>query len=119
MKKEQRPAYAVNLRKARKALGWNREKAAALLGIPPSTFGSYEEGRAKPGIDLLPKFAHVLRISNILSFLENPAFNYHDQGKEFSVSIQSDMENIYANAPARDREVVDMLLGIGTKKLTC
>lgn len=119
MKKEQRPAYAVNLRKARKALGWNREKASVMLGIPPSTFGSYEEGRAKPGIDLLPKFAHVLGIANILSFLENYAFDYHQQDKGFTISVQSDLENIYANAPARDREVVDMLLGIGVKKVTC
>lgn len=119
MKKEERPAYAMNLRKARKANGWNREKTAALLGIPPSTYGSYEEGRAKPGIDLVPKFARVMKITNILSFLENPAFIYQEQEKEFEVTFQSDLENIYANAPARDRQVVDMLLGIGVKKVTC
>lgn len=119
MKKEERPPYAINLRKARKALGWNREKTADLLGIAWSTYGSYEEGRARPGIDLLPKFARVLGITNVLSFLENPAFVYQEQEREFTVTFQSDLENIYANAPARDRELVDMLLGIGLKKVTC
>lgn len=119
MKKEERPPYAVNLRKARYALGWNRDKAATLLGIPPSTYGSYEEGRAKPGIDLLPKIARVMKITNILSFLENPSFSHKEQANEFSVNYHSDLEIIYSNAPLRDQQLVDLLLGIGAKKVTC
>jgi len=62
-----------NLKKARLAAGFpNQEKPAKLLGIKRSTFASYEEGRAKPPITLLPKIVDVYSIIDWRSFLADP-----------------------------------------------
>lgn len=119
MKKEQRPPFAKNLTKARKAHSWNQNKAADMLGIPRKTYGAYEEGRAHPSLKILPTIVSVFGITNLLAFIEDVNFSYYDQDKEFTVEYQSPLEKIYANAPERDRKIVDMALGIGVEAVTC
>lgn len=119
MKKEERSPFANNLRQAREAKGWIQHKAADLLGIPRTTYGSYEEGRALPSIKVLRTILHIYGITNILSFLENPDFNYQDQDKQFTIEYQSPLEKIYANASERNRKIVDAALGIGVEEITC
>lgn len=117
--KAERPPFAKNLVKARKANRWSQTKAADMLGINRSTYASYEEGRAQPILALLPTLISVLGITNMQSFLENQEFNYHEQGEEYSIEYQSPMEKKYALAPEANRKIVDLALGIGTEAVTC
>lgn len=123
MKKNERPIFAQNLIKARKAQnagkGWNQTKAADLLGISRKAYSSYEEGRAVPPLNTLPTIAHVFGISNIISFLENPHFVHHHQEREFTIHYESPLEKRYASAPSKERKIVDLALGIGTEEVTC
>ena len=68
-----------NLKKARKALGWSQEQAAAQLGIKRSNLASYEEGRAFPSITLLPALVVAYGILDWQRFIEDPAFDLHNQ----------------------------------------
>lgn len=119
MKKADRPPFAKNLSKARKAFGWTQAKAADMLGVTRSAYGSYEEGRAQPVLGMFTTFISVLGISNLQAFIENPDFDYWGQDREYTVEFQSPMEKKYAAAPNAARKIVDLALGIGTEALTC
>lgn len=48
--------FAERLRKARREVGLNQEKMAALLGVKTATLGAWETGRNKPDLaDLAPR----------------------------------------------------------------
>jgi transcriptional regulator with XRE-family HTH domain len=119
MKEDEKPAFARNLRKARHVKKWSQDKAADLLGINRSSYSSYEEGRAFPRPQVLPTIAHVLEITNILSFLENPDFDPRHQNKEYTTQYDSPLEKMYACAGEKEKRIVDLALGIGTKEVTC
>lgn len=51
---------AKNLTEARKKANKTQEQTADEAGIPRSTYGSYEEGRAEPGLSILQKLSIVL-----------------------------------------------------------
>lgn len=108
----ERPIFARNIIKARRALGWSQEKASKLLGITHKALGSYEEGRAQPELKMIPTFVTVYGITNVIAFLENPDFSHHDQDKEFTVAYESPLEKMYHSAPAKERKIVDLALGI-------
>lgn len=115
MKKEDRPIFARNLIKARKANGWNQFKAADMLGISRSAYASYEEGRALPALTFLPAIVNVFGITNITAFLENPDFSWRKQADEYTVEYESQLEMKYANARKRDQKIIDAILQIGNK----
>lgn len=119
MKKNERPTFAKNLTKARKANGWNQTKAAHMLGIKLKTYQKYEEGVSLPALDTLATLVHIFGVTNIVSFLENPSYSFYHQDMEFTVNYESPLEKIYAAAPEKERQIVDIALGIGAKEVTC
>lgn len=119
MKKELRPPFAKNLIKAREALKWNQHKAADMLGVTRQAYASYEEGRAIPTIAMLPIIAYTLKITNVISFLENENFNYRNQDGGFEIEISTPLQEKYQAATPTARRIVDLTLGIGNEAVTC
>lgn len=56
-----RPAFAINLRTARKRMGLSQVKLAAMTKIDRSNLNSYESGKKKMGIKVAKKLAHYLK----------------------------------------------------------
>lgn len=119
MKKELRPTFAKNLIKARKSLKWNQYKAAAMLGITRQAYASYEEGRANPDLSTLPLIAYTFKITNVIAFLENEDFKYHNQDGGFEIELNTPLEEKYQAATPTARRIVDLTLGIGNEAVTC
>jgi transcriptional regulator with XRE-family HTH domain len=109
-------AFATNLRKARKAAGYcNQTQVARLLGLNRSTYQAYEEGRAFPPAEVLVNIADLFLISNLRGFITDHAFDPNNQ-EATTISIpDSPLQANYAKASPRDRQLVDLILGIGMK----
>jgi transcriptional regulator with XRE-family HTH domain len=52
-----------NLFTLRKLQGWSRREIAEQLGIPTSTYQSYEDDRADPNIELLIKLSDLHNVT--------------------------------------------------------
>ena len=66
----------LNLKKIRKARGWNQDEGAEAMGIPKALLGAYEEGRAYPRVPGLISIAEKLGVDDLMGFLKNPDFKY-------------------------------------------
>lgn len=76
-----------NLKKARLAAGFpNQKKPAKFIGIKRSALASYEEGRARPAITLLPKIVDVYSIIDWRSFLADPHWDPAHQQPPSSIA---------------------------------
>ncbi len=61
--------FAVNLTWLRNQRRLTRKRAAELSGIPISNWSSYEEGRAKPVVDKLPKICQTLEFYDVIAMI--------------------------------------------------
>jgi transcriptional regulator with XRE-family HTH domain len=62
-------AFSENIKKLRKDRGWTQEQASDKLGIKMHNLGAYEEGRARPPLDVLKKFVELYKPKNVRKFL--------------------------------------------------
>lgn len=109
-------AFPINLRIARKAAGYSNQLIPAKkLGLKRPTYQAYEEGRSFPPADILVAIADLYGISNLRGFIADEAFNIRDQDASRAPAMDSPLQSNYAKASMRDRNLVDMILGIGTK----
>lgn len=115
MSEKGREPFPLNLVKMRRSLGWTQQKAADLIGIKCKTYQSYEEGRAVPSVLLLPTVATVMKITDIIAFVENPDFDPADQEAQYSVAFESGLQKLYDGAGPRIQKMVDLALGIGVE----
>lgn len=113
--KSMKKAFATNLRKVRRIHGWNQLQAATQLGIKRSTYQAYEEGRSCPRAEDLVTLADVFQIGNLRSFIADDGFNFNQQEGSPKVVDGSPLQTNYAKASLRDRNLVDIILGIGSK----
>lgn len=97
-----------NLKKIRSYLGWSQGHAAKQLDISRPRLGSYEEARALPPIELLPKLSVVYGITDWKGFITDPHF---DPGKQVADN-QSFIDQKYQLLQGKDKTIVDILLKI-------
>lgn len=74
-------AFPTNLKKARQALSFTQEKAAAIIGVKTRAYQSYEEGRAEPRAGILLSILKVFAITNPDGFYSDPGFQWSSQGE--------------------------------------
>ena len=106
-------AFATNLRKARKAHGWNQYQAASAIGIKRATYQAYEEGRSCPRAEDLVQLADTMGVTNLRAFIADEHFDFRNQD---ALPIRPKEEPVlqtnYALASPRDKKLVDTILGI-------
>jgi transcriptional regulator with XRE-family HTH domain len=92
--KKKKPIYAINFHFLRNQLRMTREEMAEKLGIPLGTWGSYEEGRAFPHHEKLPRICEALEFNDLLAL------------------ITIDLTQRKENAPVTELEAKDGLLKV-------
>src|SRR5882757_2664562 len=95
-----------NMRKARKAAGFeSQEKAAQALRIKRSLVGAYEEGRCMPPLSFFPTIARTYRIKDWLGFITNPNFDPADQRIQPPDTSTSLLQEQYASLTPKLKKV--------------
>lgn len=85
--------------------GWTQEKVAAKLGIPYTTYRSYEKGAREPNIEILIK----------LSDLYNVSIDYildHEPKAAYITPTESEHIERYRDLDGYGQEAVDSVLNI-------
>lgn len=55
--------FAERLRATRKALNLTQEHVAAKLGVTPTTYSRYENGKREPNVECLKKLSNIFNVS--------------------------------------------------------
>ena len=77
---------------------WSQEKAALQLGIKRSRLASYEEDRATPPIQLLPKIVYSYCVLDWKAFLENPYWDPRHQNPSHGIIPPAEKQYIALKA---------------------
>lgn len=106
--------FAKNLRRAREADGLTREKIAESIDVKPKTYAAWEEERGFPSEKDLISLALVLRITDLIGFISNPAFDIAQQLQKAQKpdSRLTNVQKAYEMAGVRDKLAVNILLGL-------
>lgn len=100
--------FASTLKKLRLNAGYSQKQVYEMLGIPQSTFSSWEIGKAEPSASMTLKLCKLYHVDDILS-----AFGY--DGYNEDGSIQLNLEEIkhiekYRSLDPHGKEIVDFIL---------
>lgn len=68
------PAWATNLKKARKRFGWTQKEVAEMLFKSQWTYGVYEKGLCEPSIDTWKLIWDLFKIEDPLKFWNEDYF---------------------------------------------
>lgn len=101
--------FAINIKRKRKENSWSQREAADVVHINPSTWASYEEGRAEPSFEILMKICKAIGIpvEDVGAFISDA--RYFDRGAR---TAQHQVVSRYNRLKPRQRMAVDILLGI-------
>lgn len=103
--------FSENLKKARKHNNLTQRQVAEFTNLSQGAVGAYEEGRAEPSNVNLINICELLRVTNVRQFLTDESFDPSNQDKSV-VHPVSIFEKKYNELPERQKQIVNMLMGI-------
>jgi transcriptional regulator with XRE-family HTH domain len=95
----------ARLRQLRTDRNYTQEKVAELIGIKRSRYGSYEDGRAEPSIQILRSLAILYGFRSIDKML----------GLEDGGALRSKVLEHYYNLDLDKRKIVDFILNLNAQ----
>lgn len=108
--------FASTLKELRLNAGYSQKQVYEMLGIPQSTFSSWEIGKAEPSASMTLKLCKLYHVDDILT-----AFGY--DGYNEDGSIQLNLEEIkhiekYRSLDPHGKEIVDFVLTKESERMT-
>lgn len=100
--------FSETLKQLRIDAGYTQKQVYEMIGVPQSTFSSWEVGKSEPSADILLKLCKIYGVNDILS-----AFGYDGYNEDGSICLNmNEIEIIekYRSLDTHGREMVDFTL---------
>lgn len=100
--------FSETLKQLRIDAGYTQKQVYEMIGVPQSTFSSWEVGKSEPSADVLLKLCKIYGINDILS-----AFGYDGYNEDGSICLnmhEIDIVEKYRLLDDHGKEMVDFTL---------
>lgn len=100
--------FSETLKQLRMNAGYTQKQVYEMIGVPQSTFSSWEVGKSEPSADVLLQLCKIYGVNDILS-----AFGYDGYNEDGSICLnmnEIDMVEKYRLLDEHGREMVDFTL---------
>lgn len=100
--------FAETLREMRQSAGFTQKQAYEKIGVPQSTFSSWEIGKSEPSADILLRLCEIYGVTDILS-----AFGYDGYNDDGSILLDIKEQGLiekYRSLDAYGRETISISL---------
>lgn len=101
-------SFSETLKQLRTDAGYTQKQVYEMIGVPQSTFSSWEVGKSEPSADILLKLCKIYGVNDILS-----AFGYDGYNEDGSICLNMNEIGIiekYRILDTHGREMVDFTL---------
>lgn len=100
--------FSETLKQLRMDAGYTQKQVYEMIGVPQSTFSSWEVGKSEPSADVLLQLCRIYGVNDILS-----AFGYDGYNEDGSLCLnmhEIDIVEKYRDLDDHGREMVDFTL---------
>ncbi len=100
--------FSETLKELRQAAGYTQKQIYEMIGVPQSTFSSWETGKAEPSADILLRLCDIYGVSDILA-----AFGYDGYNSDGTIRLnmnECDLIEKYRVLDEHGKEIVDIVL---------
>ena len=100
--------FSETLKELRQAAGYTQKQVYEMIGVPQSTFSSWETGKAEPSADIMLRLCDIYGVTDILA-----AFGYDGYNADGSIRLdlhECTMIEKYRDLDDHGKEMVDIVL---------
>ena len=100
--------FSETLKELRQAAGYTQKQIYEMIGVPQSTFSSWETGKAEPSADILLRLCDIYGVNDILA-----AFGYDGYNSDGTIRLsmnECDLIEKYRVLDEHGKEIVDIVL---------